>query len=212
MIGKWLLFADSDDLFVEDGFINLLDDVENMADNDIIFFPPISVDEVTGLKGVRHKAYENMVVYYNQTGDEDCLRYGWSPPWSKLIKAELVKKNKIRFRSQGAANDVIFSVLCGVYANKVNVLDYAIYIVRKRSGSITYRLTSAKTYDRLRALVERNDVLLGVKKYSALNYGVRYFIFSFSLKNFFGEVHFLYLRQLPSVFIRKFLSIIRTGD
>src|SRR5690625_5039373 len=96
--GKWLLFADADDFFVEK-FYNIIQKYFS-SKNDVIFFKPTSIAIDTGNKADRHIKYENLVKGYSEVGDRSSivrLKYRFFVPWSKLIRREFIQKNKILF-------------------------------------------------------------------------------------------------------------------
>ena len=136
--GEWLLFADSDDYF-EEGFLStLLDSIDDEAD--LILYPPKSVSTETGMASDRHleqalliRDYMNNSSYQNELR----LRFLFVAPWSKLIRASLVREMNIRFENHKIANDIMFSRKVGVYANKIKAFPESIYCVSYREGSIT---------------------------------------------------------------------------
>src|SRR5699024_1357028 len=113
-IGKWVLFADSDDYFT-DNFYSI---VKNYFDleTDIIYFTPTSINLNDGTLAKRHLPFKERIIKYinNPTLEtENILRYRFSPPWSKLIRRDLISDNKIFFDEVIASNDVMFSTKVG---------------------------------------------------------------------------------------------------
>ena len=83
-VGKWLLFADSDD-FYKPNFINVLDEYKDY-DFDILFFNIDSVDTVTLNPINRGKFLQKYIEQYDGTKDhENTLRYFVYFPWCKMI-------------------------------------------------------------------------------------------------------------------------------
>ncbi|WP_133150257.1 glycosyltransferase family 2 protein, partial [Vibrio breoganii] len=125
--GDWILFADSDDVFIEDAF-NIIDSYLLMAEDtslDIVYFSPKSKNQ-NGASSLRHLRYSNLVNDYIESGN-DAIRYQFYVPWSKLIRAHLIKSNNIKFDEVIASNDVMFSALVGHFAKKIECTTDSIY-------------------------------------------------------------------------------------
>lgn len=148
--GKWLLFADSDDFFLENAF-NIIDkELEKQSNSvEILFFEPTSLELDTGKKSDRHKKLKMLIDNFlkNKTlKSESCLRYSSNTPWSKVIKKQLVMINNIKFDKTIIANDSMFSAKVGRHANKIGATNEKIYCVTKSKGSLTTIKEEAK-YD-----------------------------------------------------------------
>lgn len=145
--GKWVLFADSDDFFV-DGFYSKVKKYF-CSDYDVVFFTPTSIDAQKGTVSDRHIVYEKYIknlIYKKDIKSELSLRYKFHVPWSKLIKLSFLKENNILFQRVIASNDVMFSVQLGYYMKKFKVSEEIIYCVTKNKGSLTVN-TSEKVFD-----------------------------------------------------------------
>lgn len=128
--GKWLLFADADDIFIENWYLVVKGYINSASD--IVYFPP------TG-SGDRQLPYARLVMDYfqNKSGAENRLRFQFFPPWSKLIRHRLVNEQNITFDETLCSNDVMFSTKCGVYAKEVAAGSEAIYGLQERENSLT---------------------------------------------------------------------------
>lgn len=128
--GKWLLFADADDFFTEkiDFILNKYKD----SDEDIIFFNAESANSET-LEISNRNLYLNSFIHKN---DIQGLKYSFFPPWCKCIKRELQTKNNISFSETPAANDALFSVVCGWYSQKATIESVKGYCVTFRNNSL----------------------------------------------------------------------------
>ncbi|MGJ9458088.1 glycosyltransferase family 2 protein [Oceanobacillus sp. CF4.6] len=147
MTGKWVLFADSDDFFVE-GFYQTIEKYFD-SDNDVVFFSPTSMEVDSKIKSNRHIDYEKKILDYIKSKDrisELKLRYEFPVPWSKLIRVSLIKENKIQFDEVIASNDIMFSAKIGYYSKKIDATDEVIYCVTKGKGSLTNN-TSETVFD-----------------------------------------------------------------
>ncbi len=136
--GKWLLFADADDYFLE-GMYNAIQEYFN-DDSDIVFFPPISLQLDTGNPDIRTMPIAQYAIDYLKNPcmeSEIHLRYLWPYPWSKLIRNYLIRENNIKFESIRYNNDEMFSVKVGFYAKKISASKETIYCATRNAGSLT---------------------------------------------------------------------------
>ncbi len=151
--GEWVLFADSDDYFI-DGFYEIVSEYFD-KDYDIVFFEPTSLVLDTGKIGNRHLACKYPVDnYVNKPCHETemILRTAFFPPWSKLIRTKMLKDNNLRFDETKVSNDEFFSVAAGLRAKKITASNNIIYCVTKKSDSLTTR-TDLESFE-LRASIE----------------------------------------------------------
>lgn len=134
--GKWLLFADSDDFFVE----NVEDILDKFVDakEDVVFFNKRTVcsEDITK-EACRSSWCEQGIQEYLNTGNETPLRCYHFAPWGKMIKRQLVEDNVIRFDETRYSNDYYFSSCVGIKAKTIAVHDIPIYVVTVRNGSLT---------------------------------------------------------------------------
>ena len=134
--GKWLLFADADDLFVDD----MYDIIRAYADSsaDIVFFKEKNVlsDDIN--QAVQRLAYLNDYIDgYLDTGYDKYLRLRFGQPWAKMIRRELVESHQFRFEEVGFSNDYYFSVCTGYYAREIAASNQVLYIYTYRQESLT---------------------------------------------------------------------------
>ena len=135
-VGKWLIFADSDDFFV-DNFSEILD---RYLDNtsDIIFFNIKSCDCYDTSKIIPSKK-DRLFNNYNKAKDELFFRVGGTEPWGKFIKRKLILENNISFQETRGHNDLLFSVMSGLMAKKIDVVNIPIYWYVIREGSLGHQ-------------------------------------------------------------------------
>lgn len=136
--GKWILFADADDFFVQD-FWKIIQPCLQRSE-DVLFFPPTSIFIGTEKMSDRHLHYSDLVKKYSNersAKNENLLRYQYWSPCSKLIRKELLDRYNIWFDDVLHANDVMFSTKVGVYLSTFDVVDKVIYVITQSSGSLT---------------------------------------------------------------------------
>jgi len=156
--GKWLLFADADDLYVE----NMYNIIRPYADSeaDIIFFKEKSVLSTDINMSIQRIDYINENIdYYFNTGSDKLVRLRHCQPWGKMIKREFVEKHQFRFEEVEFSNDYYFSMCIGYYAREIAASNLVLYIYTTREGSLTCGY--CKKTDELRT---RADVAFRVEK------------------------------------------------
>ncbi len=197
--GKWLLFADSDDYFI-DGFYDILKGYFD-SEYDVVFFTPTSILLDTGEKGSRHLGVKSYIdSYLNNPCHETelYLRTKFYYPWSKLIRTSLVENKNISFAELPVSNDQLFSVKVGYYAKKVFATKDTIYCVTRNSGSLTTKLDLGTFEVRIQAEMQVFDFLkqhLTLEDYKIVDKPVAYIYLYRILKRKYGvKVFFKYLK------------------
>ena len=161
--GKWLLFADADDVFLPQTE-EILDKYMD-SEYDIVFFTPTSFNYETGQAAKRHVDIAKLIKKYNagETREAELrLRYFHVCPWSKLIRRSLVDEHQIRYDGTMVSNDVMFSTKCGHFADKIFATNEEIYCATVTKGSLVTQ-SSEKNYD------IRTNVLIDKYLYLKLN-------------------------------------------
>ena len=158
--GKWILFADADDFFVED----MYDIICSYADSeaDVIYFKKESVYSENIIKKTdRDVDIDRMINNYYANGDEWPLRFMYCPTWGKMIKRDLINKFNIRFEEIRYSNDVFFSLLVGYHAETIKVVNKVLYVLTSRPDSLAANYCSKPNELRIRAEVHyRSDLFL----------------------------------------------------
>lgn len=157
--GKWLMFADADDFFVED--MGRLIDSHADTDADMVVFKMMTVysDDIT--KTAHRSGYINNIIdRYMKDGDENPVRALLEVVWCKMIRTELVQRHNIRFDEVPFSNDYNFSAHVGCLADKVEVSPETLYVVTRRSGSLTSHFAKKPG-----ELAKRAEVYFRVQKY-----------------------------------------------
>lgn len=155
--GKWLLFADSDDYFV-DGFYDIIKKHVNST-SDMILFKAESVDSETKVVANRNENINKRI--------DECLEgkitakeasIAVQSPWCRMIRRDFVEKNHIRFDEIIACNDAMFTTKATCMAKRLEVSTDFIYVVTYRQGSLwSVRKTNPENYlIRLKVLIRRN--------------------------------------------------------
>ena len=224
--GKWVIFADSDDIFKKDFY----DVISGYADSkaDMVFFVPDSIREDTGEPSDRHTGVEEKITAYLKDPcrrNELLLRYDTAAPWSKMIRKSMIDENHIRFPDIMVSEDAVFCCKCGYFAKKIEAAGKVFYTVTERNGSLmdgrdeqrfrTQTLVFAQMCRYIKARVSRKDwELLGFNGNlkmieAARDYGPGYVIYCFVVfcSNGIKPVSFkgMSLRTAPGT-LKKILS------
>lgn len=146
--GKWLIFADADDMFSENA--STIFDQYVDAEEDLLFFKFDSVcsDNISQKSDrdgvIRRQMFES---------DNSAEFYRCKVPlvWSRFFRRELVMKNNIRFDETRWSNDYYFSICCGCAARTIKVVDEVLYVVTERKGSLVSAFCESETEMRCRA-------------------------------------------------------------
>lgn len=217
--GRWVLFADSDDFFVESFYKKLYPYFS--SDADIIYFVPTSIDNHTGKKSDRHLHYEQIVKQFDKKPNkfnENYLRYKFYVPWSKLIKRNLIQEKKIKFDEVVASNDIMFSTKIGYYAKKIEATTDVIYCVTREKGSLTTQVSKEVFNARLQVWISYYTFLkqkLNSAEFSNLNlksggqgFLVRAIKYKFNFQEVFEVYQKLNRNKIP-IFEKKFVNPLR---
>lgn len=160
---RWLLFLDADDYFHEEAF-EIFDKYMN-SDYDIIHFNQQGIDLDTGKLSSRSEMFSNLIQQYSSNYNlMNCnvIRYKLHTPYVKMIRANMVKNNHIRFDECLASNDVMFSARIGYHASKIFVDPNVCYYVTERRGSLTKVRSKENAFSRYCVWLSYNDYMLSV--------------------------------------------------
>lgn len=139
--GKWLLFADADDYYV-DGTFDVLDKELN-EDLDVLYF---NVTSNSTRKEARASCIAGKYEDYFKTKDDTLVKFGIRSPWNKCIFSKLVFDYGLVFDEVPVGNDAMFNLKMSGYARKYKIISERLYCLTDTEGSITFR---QQTYDRM---------------------------------------------------------------
>ena len=184
---KWVLFADADDYY-SDKFNAFLDKYKE-ADFQTVYFCNGCVDNETLFPYEKDKFVEQLLHECKIKGNMDPLRYKAYTPWTKMTKLSLIREHGLLYEELPAANDSLFNVKVGHYADYFDICKDEIYIRTIRNGSLFYSLDKRKLLARLECGYHVNEFLKSIGK----------------LEEYHSETwgHFLDLRKISLwVFVR----------
>ena len=180
---KWILFADADDYFLPNWFKHVSQYFNSSAE--LIYFSPTSFNLESQNVGSRHLFFEQCVIegLQNKKNAINRLKVSVFPPWSKLIKSELIEKNQIEFDQTLVSNDVMFSLKVALHANKILLSNEKIYCVTENSVSLTATPSLEKMKVRSKVASDFNQYLKRNTKLYNDYYMSGWEWFRFALKN-----------------------------
>lgn len=202
---KWIIFADSDDFFSD--MLNTKLDYYSDISADIVFFLMGSVDSLTlkesNRKDVRNKKFYQAI----NKNDYDILRYKMYGPTTKFVSYELIKRNNIKFDETPAANDAMFSVKIGYYANQIITDNDVLYIATDREGSLVNTPSMKNLVSRYEVTLNINSFLQKIHKsnYRASIYNHLFELYKLSFMYGF-KYHLKYIRKTQIKFIIQDIS------
>lgn len=138
--GKWLLFADADDYYVQ-GFLDILDGYKE-KELDVLYFNFEYKSGKTGEKLAQLYFNKYFEEYDGSRESRDQVKFHHNVPWTKMVSHNFLKKNKIYFEETVNGNDILFSMKVGVHADNILVERKPLYVYLKNENSI---LTSKET-------------------------------------------------------------------
>ncbi len=140
--GKWVLFADADDIFLDnvgdflDRFINsecdaiVFNYVKKRINGEILLPDKIETD--------------NPKLVFPQ----NCF------PWCKIIRKSVLDSHNIRFQEVRWSNDLMFAVQLAKYINEVKVYDERVYMQQERPNSLCTGVSWRSLYCRTKVALK----------------------------------------------------------
>lgn len=199
--GKWLLFADADDLYV-DGMYDIICQKAD-SDADVVFF---KFRSVTSNSQNEFSPRNNYIDKYIATGDERFVRLRSPEPWSKMFRRCFVESHGFGFEELQFANDQFFSLNTGCYARKIAVVDTVLYVHIRRKESLAGTFCSKPGELRVRAEVS----FRAQKMFKELNIDIdqqrpfRYYLLKMLKKD--RTLFQYYWRQVDEIYPSKYVA------
>ncbi|MBD5132456.1 MAG: glycosyltransferase family 2 protein [Clostridiales bacterium] len=158
--GRYLIFSDADDYFTSE-FSDILEDYSGSDNYDIIFFNAKSVDSITYQPKARANHLDELIKLSERDLEKGkiALKYLFGEPWCKIIKREIVIKNKIFFDEIPIHNDTFYSYMVGYYAKDIRIDSRIGYVITERSASVSKQLSEEKLIIREKVFSRKNQFL-----------------------------------------------------
>lgn len=135
-IGKWIIFADSDDIFMEN-FFKIIAKYSGSEEDVVYFMPELSTEIVK--EDYRYKYGKLVTNYTNEQNDLSALKIKteFGIAHSKLVKRSILKKYNIYFDKKMMFEDSMFGLKVGLYSKKISVSEEKIYKIIDTKGSLS---------------------------------------------------------------------------
>lgn len=187
--GKWIIFADADDIFLED-FEYLLSIVENIK-ADIIYFNTKSKDSETLIDNNETLIYnEHISNAYNK--DINNIKYKIIPPWGKIYDKDFLDKNNLLFEEIKHSNDVRFSIYADFYAKKLSIIPITAYCWMTRHDSLYHKRS-------IDWAINRFHVSIGIYQF------MKQHQIEELIKYYYNDTYY-YLNQIKQYSLNKYLK------
>jgi len=150
--GKWILFADSDDRFI-DGFYESVSDYFD-SNYEMVYFN-VTSEYLPSLRiGQRHLTLNELNRQYrsNDLQSKVYLQTRMKGPVAKLIRRSFLEDNDIFFNNSKFGNDVVWNAKCVVNSKLIYVDNRVLYSISHRDGS----LVTDKGVDAFRIRLEQS--------------------------------------------------------
>lgn len=192
--GKWIIFIDADDLFV-DNVEEILDEALT-REEDILFYNYLSVySDDLNKKAIRVR-FQQFFDKYNDYPNEDPFRYDFDIVWSKIIKRDLIESHHIRCDETKYANDIGFSVQTGYYAKKIAIFNKLLCINTLREDSLASSFYFEKESTKEERIIRTNVIFKWQNFLDSKGIGYEIHTFNY-FKEILIENNLHFLRVIP---------------
>lgn len=147
--GKWLLFADSDDVYERD-FINVLDEYSSCENIDILYFDVFYTWDLEKKKERWPQRYSSSISNYLKNKDSRywvlMVKHVIQGPWNFMVRAEYVKSINAQYEEVPKGNDAFFHHYVAMNTNRCAVTNKKVYYWLWNDSGITRKKRSKKSY------------------------------------------------------------------
>lgn len=136
-VGKWIVFADADDFFV-DGFLDVLDGYKDSS-YDVVYHSAQAAHTDT-LKSMPLLLSKHNGLFQEFDGSKqaiDAIKFKLHSPWWKMVSNAFITRYSIQFEEVPKGNDIFFSYQVGFFARSVAVEKQKLYTYTFNPRGIT---------------------------------------------------------------------------
>lgn len=181
--GKYTIFLDSDDFWVDETFLSNVNAI--MTDEDLVIFNSYKFYDISSVKKPRFKLSKK----FYSLNDEKKIEYIIKKniykacAWDKIIKTSILQKNEIKFPEGVLSEDMQWCGKILEKVKKVNVYPNVVYAYRQRNNSISKNVNKKHLMDIYEQIIEgiKSENLI-VLNYFAYEYIILY-SYSFTLRD-----------------------------
>ena len=160
--GKWVLFADADDYFLNDAF--KIFDCHCNNNEDAILFGNKSISTKDRIN-TRGDFINNIIGYHKQSLISSQLAFlcTWVP-WAKMIKLNFIRKNNFKFEEIKYGNDVFWNAQIVAGTEMIAIFQDPVYAITQEEHSLTTNRDKTAFFIRYNTLKKVNQYLKKQKK------------------------------------------------
>lgn len=133
-VGKWVLFADSDDIFSP--ALSSLLEMAIDSDAEVIYFN-IKSENPQSISDRTQRYRRNFEVLTSSDPNGVGVRYEFLCPWGKIIRHDFLMRHDIQFQSTRIHNDAMFAAQIGVAAREFQFSPVEGYILTEQPKSVS---------------------------------------------------------------------------
>lgn len=203
--GKWLLFPDADDRYL-DNFLNTLDEYKQL-DFDVLYFNSQCKDAITNERILKFYLNE-LISNYNCSQEYlERIKFLNNPPWNKMLLREFVLLNNLYFEEVPNGNDILFSLLAGFHAKNIHIDKRILYSYYRNINSIVYK--SNKSVSSILCKIEHRVKLktfykfIGHRDYNISVFSYLLHLVLVSPLSLTCRLFFDLIRKYPSIYKRR---------
>lgn len=156
--GKWIIFADADDMFL-DNIGDYLDKCKNL-NYEVIMFNYVSKrlnGELRNIESITPKFPQKLLL-------KKCF------PWCKVIRKVFLDTYNIKFQEVQWSNDLMFAVKLAKYAKTIFVDTERVYMQIERYGSLCKKVTWQSLYCRTKVALKAYKYIKSFPEAECLRY------------------------------------------
>ena len=206
--GEYLLFLDSDDFFDK----KLCEKLYKKAitnDNDIVICNTFFYDDKTSsikepIWSLKEELLPSKEIFSSLEVNNCIFNFTNNWPWNKLIKKELIEKNKIKFQEIKHTNDTYFICMCLALSKKISIVKERLIYYRINSGK---SLTTSSIRDLYQDEVFKclDEIFNKLKFYNLLE-SFKYSFYTLCTQQLFWNYNILSNKQYRINFINKIIN------
>lgn len=176
--GEYVIFLDSDDIFSNVLLKEMYDSITQFdADICICGFEKISAKNGEKVGIYMPKQYGKVTKRSFRLDElpEDGLMFWTGVPWNKLCRKTFLEKNNIFFQSLSSSNDIFFSYLCNLTADKIVYCRNEMPLISYRediTGQISSKRTPINLWYAIESLMIRRKDVMSEREYKKIMFAL----------------------------------------
>ncbi len=205
--GYYITFMDHDDWQNLDRYEKMIQQIEYDGTDLCFSYAKDFIEDEEKFIDTGYPKFETGIINFKK--ERSKFFHSFFPPWSKIYKSDLIKKNNIKFAENGVKfDDVLFHSLLIFSINKASIYNEFNYFHRVFNNSITYKFFEDKKF-------MRNEYLSSMKQALEINPSrkiIKYYLKLVDFKTLAKEDLIYLFKRNPLFFIlsiKKLTMIIK---